>query len=609
MTTHLLRRLGAVTVAVLVAALGIAAPAHAETTTGTISGHITRPDGSPAANESVFAEDVNFENPGGSAVTDENGFYSISDLAPGGYRLKIPRGGGSLIQYAFGQTSLVGAATFGVFAGEVTTVDEQLLGIGTIEIAVTEPDGTPARGEVSVYHLSDLLLTSGRLDETGRASMEALAGDYKVQVVPAVPGDPDSLDYARAQWLHGARSFEEGDVITVTADTATAVAERLLPWGSLTVTARDSIDGSPIADFCVSVAGREACSGGSGAVTVTALVPGTHEVIVFTRDDRYFSAGTTVAIVAGETVPVVVDLERAGRVMATVVDAATSQPVAGACLATSPAGTGRLPDGAPWCTDAAGRVTIAPVSAGAYNLFVRPQAGSGYGAQWVGTAGGTGDSAQARQVTVDPAVDAVVPPIKLDRAGTIAGVVTSAATEQPVNSGFVSLSAWGRIGPSFGTDIDESGRYTLDWLGPYEWPLLFTTDDHARQWSGGVADRREAKRIKVHAGKTVTYNPALKVGTVWTGTVTDTAGNPLATSLDAFNAATGDPMDEADTDGRGTYHSLILGPQTIKIQWVVFDETTTRTGWYDDDADFEHAKPVDVPKKGTLTVNMVIPTG
>jgi uncharacterized surface anchored protein len=419
MTSQLLRRLGAVTVAVLVAALGAAAPAQAEPTTGSISGHVTRPDGSPAPYESVFANDVNSENPGGAAVTDENGFYFIVDLVPGSYRVSIPRG--SQTQYAHGKTSSSTADVFVVAAGQVTTVDEQLLGVGTLQIAVTEPDGAPARGEVSLHNLDNNFGNSARLDESGQASLGVLPGEYKIQVVPAIPDDPDNLDYALAQWLHGKTSFGQGEVFRVTPDTTTTVTERLLTPGSVTVTARDSIDGSPVAAFCAGAAGREGCSGGSGSVNLTGLLPGTYELNVFPEDRRYLPAESTVTVVAGETVPAVVDLVRAGTITTTVVDAATGQQVADACMTPVAAGTGRLAGGRGYCSDAEGRITLGPLHPGAYNLFVMPPSGSGYGAQWVGSNGGTGDVTQAREVTVQPGAVAVVPPAKLDQAGTIAG--------------------------------------------------------------------------------------------------------------------------------------------------------------------------------------------
>ncbi len=61
----------------------------------------------------------------------------------------------------------------------------------------------------------------------------------------------------------------------------------------------------------------------------------------------------------------------------------------------------------------------------------------------------------------------------------------------------------------------------------------------------------------------------------------------------------------------GRYQMLVMGDQQIKIQWSWTDQATgaLRTGWYDDDADFAHAKPVTVPKRGTFTVNIVVPAG
>jgi hypothetical protein len=150
-------------------------------------------------------------------------------------------------------------------------------------------------------------------------------------------------------------------------------------------------------------------------------------------------------------------------------------------------------------------------------------------------------------------------------------------------------------------DIDSEGRYRIDWLGPYEWPLLFDVTGHARQWSGGEADRRHAKEIRVRSGRTTTYNPTLTVGTVLTGTVTNAAGQPLNTNFDLFNAATGEDMGEGFS-ADGTYRSLVLGPQDVKLAWSAAD----KSGWFDNRSDFASANRIRIPRRGTKTLNLVL---
>jgi hypothetical protein len=231
---------------------------------------------------------------------------------------------------------------------------------------------------------------------------------------------------------------------------------------------------------------------------------------------------------------------------------------------------------------------------------VQAPAGSGYGAQWVGRSGGVGTATRARTVRVNAGGTATVPTIRLDRAGTISGVVRS-ETGRPVPFGTVSLHAFGRAGASFSEDLDAEGRYRIDWLGPYEWPLLFSVADHARQWSGGQADRRRAKEIRVRSGRTTTYSPTLTVGTVLTGTVTNASGQPLAAEFDLRNAATGEPMGGGFSPA-GTYRSLVLGGQDVKLNWFAAE----RSGWYDNASDFASATRVRIPRSGTKTLNLVL---
>ncbi len=122
------------------------------------------------------------------------------------------------------------------------------------------------------------------------------------------------------------------------------------------------------------------------------------------------------------------------------------------------------------------------------------------------------------------------PDVKLDRAGSVTGRVTSAAGGAPVTGGTVGLSAF-HPGPGQHqyVQIGADGSYTFPALGPYAWPLLFSTGANAPQWSGGTGTRSFAQKIQVTAGGTTRYDIALAEGAAVTGRAPDDGGWIVAT--------------------------------------------------------------------------------
>ncbi|HEU4423140.1 MAG TPA: hypothetical protein VFR67_11460, partial [Pilimelia sp.] len=154
--------------------------------------------------------------------------------------------------------------------------------------------------------------------------------------------------------------------------------------------------------------------------------------------------------------------------------------------------------------------------------------------------------------------------------------------------------------------VDENGRYTLGRLGPYEWPLVFTASGVPRQWSGGKANRLEAHKIKVKADATVTYNAALKTGAAVAGKVTVREGTIDFGRLTAVNAVTGDPMGVGDFETSGAYRMDVIGPQPVKIRYiVVLTSGGEIVGWYDGVDDMARATRVSVPKSGEKRLDLV----
>src|SRR3954453_2407390 len=95
--------------------------------------------------------------------------------------------------------------------------------------------------------------------------------------------------------------------------------------------------------------------------------------------------------------------------------------------------------------------------------------------------------------------------VLLDKAGTTPGVLPDAAGK-PLAGMDVAWSAWGDAGPTWDTNTDSQGQYTIKNLGPYAWPLLFDGAGSPRQWSGHGGNRYQAETVSVLPTGTTTYN-------------------------------------------------------------------------------------------------------
>src|SRR5690606_38393720 len=106
-----------------------------------------------------------------------------------------------------------------------------------------------------------------------------------------------------------------------------------------------------------------------------------------------------VQVAGGTNVDVAFEVEK-GATMTTVVrDAATGEPVEGACIELLQPNrhVRHGPGGGFECSDADGLVNMTSVFPGTYNAWVRYFGGE-YGNQWVGWQGGTGVQAKARLI-------------------------------------------------------------------------------------------------------------------------------------------------------------------------------------------------------------------
>ncbi|MFF0175043.1 MSCRAMM family protein [Micromonospora profundi] len=288
-----------------------------------------------------------------------------------------------------------------------------------------------------------------------------------------------------------------------------------------------------------------------------------------------------------------------GGVRSVVRDARTGAPVPRACAALVPVDLvaltsvmlGEEQSGRPaGCTDEQGNLSVDGVTPGRYRLLVRPSDTARHGSQWVGRHGGTGERERAQVIRVRGGAVTRAPEVRLDPPGTIVGVVTDAATGQPIRGASVLVVPF-LPHPKYGENgvlTDEQGRYTMTGLGPYHWPLQFAATGRAIQWSGGVANRLQARPVRVRSDRTVTADQALTAGTVVSGVV---LVDELATyaQVVAFNTVTGDLVGVADAGS--PYMLRLLPGQRVKLRC---DCSYRLPEWHRDAAGFDAATPVRV---------------
>ncbi|HEV8557185.1 MAG TPA: carboxypeptidase-like regulatory domain-containing protein [Actinophytocola sp.] len=475
---------------------------------------------------------------------------------------------------------------------------------------VTRTDGTPVAGVfvVVIQVPRGAFGGSATTDANGRYAIGDLNGfglAYKVEFF---------YRSNSAQWAHQKTTFEDAEAFTPTDGEDTVVDEVLFPRGTLEVTASDKLTGAPVNHFCAATSGPFGGGGctDTGTVTLEDLPLGDYRVFA-TDNENYFSADSAVTVFAGTTTRIHFALEPVAFITATIQDAGTHAPVAFACLQAvgNFGGFGPFSD---YCSGSDGQVRIGQLHTGRYRLYVSALDGV-HGDQWVGPHGGTGIEFFARPVDVTAGQTVTVPPVQLDGAGSISGTVVDKATGQPARD----VCAFTHAGtPTGGPELTyctkTDGTYTINHVGPYVWPVQFTstTGGYPWQWSGDQPTQLSARPVTIHIGQNTPLDAHLGPVATVSGRVTRADGRPpLQGVVKAFNAVTGEPVaNDALIEQDGTYRLIgVAGPQFVRLEFL--DAGGDRvTRWYRDSSSYESATPVPVRSGATVTgIDAVLPQG
>ncbi|WP_203909730.1 carboxypeptidase regulatory-like domain-containing protein [Rhizocola hellebori] len=569
----------------IVSSLGVAVPASADPTKGTIAGHLTD-GGMPVPGISVFVTKID----GGAfsySNTDSSGFYRTSELPPGDYKVEFDLRWGR--QYAYQSLNWVTAPVFTITAGNELVVDDSVLPTGSLSGRLTEQDGQPIAG-ASVYGVGSMPSTT---DSNGQWQIpRAFAGtDYVINFSDWRTG--------LNQYAIGKVDYYEANRITVVAGQNTVVDDVRLPTGSLKITAVDSVTGAALDGFFGYV-GMRGGSAVGGEIILHDVPIGSYSVGISLEHYLEPLPLPRVTVAVGQQSEIQVRMDPEAIIQTTVVDAATGAPLAGVCV-TGVMGEMRPTEGCGNVSDSEGHVSLSYLRGGSYQLLAFPTEAPGYGTQWVGANGGTGKQHLAAKIEVAAGQTANAPVIKMDRAGAITGRVTTSAGVAPDNGWvgiFGVIHGSGEVPPGHSL-FDTDGRYTLENLGPYDWQLFFNVRGEAPQYSGGVANRLLARAVKVTAGGTATYDQRLRAGVTVTVNIAGTTS--LYPSLRMYNAVTGDLIAQQEVNSGFTTVLPVVGPQFVKIAV----DTSSGRHWIGG-TDLASANLFFIPGAGSKTINVSI---
>ncbi|WP_203997736.1 carboxypeptidase-like regulatory domain-containing protein [Virgisporangium aurantiacum] len=536
--------------------------------------------------------------------TDADGRYSVLDVPQAPYKVKATAPGYA-DQWAHNKSSAETADALFLWSYMTTTANFRLYHApGVISGQITTASGAAFAGaQVRAVPDPSTAMYSGIpgfTDANGNYSITVPPGRYRLSFWHS------AYEY---RWAQGQTDAALATVYDVADGGAVRVDDHFGPTGAVEVTMVDATSGAPVLRGCARVppgAPSSVCTT-TGVIRIEDVQPGQTTVEVrpdVTHQPKYVG----VTVVAEETTAVTVPLQGARSVVTSAVDAKTGAPLAGVCVRAAVPGSPVSQGNPVACSEADGRLAWrieGPFLAPTFDLLAST-ADNSYGTQWVGETGGTGDRRRARTVVTSADGAVVLPPIRMDRPGTIAGKVTAKGTGTPVAGVCAHPYATVRgSAPDSGANCtDAQGRYEIRGLGPYQWPVEFAAPaPYALQWSGGASNRIDADHVKVRAGRTATENARLLPGATLAGQVNAATGTPTYGSVTVYNARSGDVLATVTSDFNGQTSAIAgLAPQQVKIRVAI--PGAPGPCWYDRQSTFETATRFPIPPGSTQTVTL-----
>ena len=181
-------RRGLAVLAATLCAVGLAAPAHADPGTGTLTGRLSNHAGKPVTTVSVSVYDRDTYEVLASTETDLDGRFAVQNLAAGDVKVQFTGPGSE--RWAGGAASYDEAKVFTITAGNTTVIDEKLPAPALEGRLTNHADEPAADAKITVYDDEDYeVLDSATTDADGHFEVASLPpGKVKVHVrLPRLP--------------------------------------------------------------------------------------------------------------------------------------------------------------------------------------------------------------------------------------------------------------------------------------------------------------------------------------------------------------------------------------------------------------------------------------
>lgn len=415
---------------------------------------------------------------------------------------------------------------------------------------------------------------------------------------------------------------------TVTAQQTTSAPTFVLPTPiTVSGTVTSAVTGQPLSGICVNVFaahtlddanGSGSCTADDGTYQVELAKPGRYQVAFQDPNATYafqfyphtVSLGptTVLTLTAGSAHPGVDAALQPGSVITgRAVDSVTHQPLKDACGLAYLARTTTYPiGGGGKCSAANGYFTITGLAARSYTVSANVRYTTGWAPSSATQAGARLYSPKVGQTL--RIGDVQVPP-----GGTVSGLVTDAATGQPLPDIIVGLGYSPREGDGgvFSTTTDATGHYTLPALPAGPQSLVAWTFDtsYAPDWYGGAPDPSQGTKVTVVDGGSATANFALRAGGTISGTLVDSNGQPVKTSyvLDAYSVATpGQDLGISSDVNHGVF-SISGLPQTPVVLNFVDPRNQRISFYYNGSGSLAGATPVTAQPGATTVITAHLP--
>ncbi|MFI5906518.1 carboxypeptidase-like regulatory domain-containing protein [Dactylosporangium sp. NPDC051541] len=494
----------------------VALPVETLVGKGSIAGRLTYSDGRPAAGVAVAANLPSCCVNGYTATTDSDGRYRMDGVLATdkwivGFTLP-----NNITQYAHGRFDRDSAARVAVTAGQVSTVDEQLLPLGKVRIRAHDAvTGAPLSGfcafDRRFGNLSDCATGTELVYDNvfaGAWGFDIYAQDHRhfnaYNVPLTVVGGPDNtLDVAlRPGAAISVPLVKQAGGAAVTGCVRMARSGDIYPPPSWKACSSDP-DAAP------------------GAVLVGPLEPGTYQIFADPDDaalgaqwvgpnggtgDREAAKQFTLTVGAPLVVPAV-RFDAAGSIRGKVTDAVTGAPLEYACVSVIAQFIDRAGDGCEWTTMGATTGADGSYTLSGLGPYAWPVEFTHFDHQWRWL-GNQASRLRAPKVTVTVGATAAVVDYKLyTGGGTITGKFTDAAGH-PVDGDIVPFNSLTGDCVGYGgwSAADSGGTYSVPQLAPLQSVKLRWEDYTGRSgWVGG-ADFAHATAFPIQNNKTVTVN-------------------------------------------------------------------------------------------------------